>query len=179
MIGPFWTRDDDGNLVLRFLPRHFDELLLEIPDLLAEDPPDAVRERLFPTLSDDEETNREWVKLVHPELYSLLASAREIVSRDLESLRRPGSLSRSLEIPQPHRHAWISALNAARLALAAANGIEEDDMDHERPLDFENERDRAVVKIHLLAEIQAMLIHEELPPPEDVQDDGFDSPAAP
>ena len=127
------TITDDGGLLLSHLAPWFVSVLLEVPDLLDADQPDAVKRRLYPEPSDDPEQSKEWQKYVHPELFALLASAREIIQRDLETLSPmvesvpPGLWG--VTVQKEHISAWISAMNAARLTLAATYGIEEEDMD--------------------------------------------------
>lgn len=133
MSPPSLTSTDDGGLLLSHLAPWFVSVLLEVPDLLDADQPDAVKRRLYPEPSDDPEQSKEWQKYVHPDLFALLASAREIMQKDL------GTLSPMVESVPPglwevtmqkeHISAWISALNAARLTLAATHGIEEEDME--------------------------------------------------
>jgi hypothetical protein len=151
----------DGSVVIEPLGHWHVETLVELPELLAKEQPDAVLERLFPRASERDETiNLEWERLVVPELVALLASARELVVKDLEGfepIEPPGGLTWRLRIPQKHRNAWISALQAARLTLSARFGIKEEDM--ERPLDrIQNERDLALWKVHELGWLQGSLI---------------------
>jgi len=170
---PRVVRQADGGIAIEDLTPPFVFILLELPGLLGPDQPDEVKHRLFPDPSDDDEIRKDWARLVHPELYALLASSREIVLKDLGGLVPAGGSYR-LEIPAPHINAWISALNAARLALGAVHGIEdEDDLhpfdDMEEEGDAEDgeveldERRLAVVKIHLFGELQALLVLEQDP----------------
>jgi len=170
---PRVVRQADGGLAIEDLTPPFVFILLELPGLLGPDQPDEVKARLFPDPSEDDEIRKDWARLVHPELYALLASSKEIVLKDLGRLVPSGGSSR-MEIPAPHINAWISALNAARLALGAVHGIEdEDDLhpfdDMEEEGDAEDgeveldERRLAVVKIHLFGELQALLVLEQDP----------------
>ena len=133
MRPPSVTIKDDGGLLLSYLAPWFMSVLLEVPDLLDADQPDAVKRRLYPEPSEDPEQSKEWKKYVHPELFALLASAREVIQRDLGTLspmRESMPLgSWEVTIQEEHVSAWISALNAARLTLAATHGIEEEDME--------------------------------------------------
>jgi len=134
--------------------------LRQLPLVLAEDAP-GVRERLFPTpYPKDPRRTEEWRRHALPDLLHLFASAREIVERDLGTLRRerfPGRNWR-LEIPARHLQAWLSALAAGRVALGTAHAVEADDMEGPFPAEIRTERDRAILLIQLLAEAQAMLI---------------------
>lgn len=170
---------EDGGLVFEGIAPWYLAVLVELPTLLEPEQPEAVKERLFPLPSRDEEHCEEWRKLVHPELFALLASAREVVAKDLQELEpledEAFPLWR-LAIPAAHVNAWLSALNAARLALAARHGVDEDDMEgpgEEEDAGEEREPDErsvAVAKIHLLGLLQHMILEARYPPPED--DDG-------
>ena len=167
---PRLERRPDGGIAIENLVPPLVFILLEVPGLLAPDQPDEVKRRLFPDPSDDDEIRKDWARLVQPELYALLASAREIVVKDLARMVPAGGTCR-LEIPALHVNAWISALNAARLALGAVHEIEDEDDLHlfddpdeedEEVVDLD-ERSLAIVKIHLLGELQAMLVLEHDP----------------
>ncbi len=162
MIPPVVARRPDGSVVLSDLAPWFVTVLLELPDLLAAGQPDDVQRRLFPDPGEDPERNRDWDRLVRPELFALLASAREILVRDLEGLSPqqgdPGSLLWSVSVPSAHVAAWISALNAARLTLGALHDIRESDMDALPPPDEWGDKQTAVAKIHLYGVLQQMLL---------------------
>jgi hypothetical protein len=173
---PSLHREDDGGLRLDDLAPWFVSVLLEIPDLLEPDQPDEVLKRLYPEPSDDKGQIEEWEKFVHPDLFALIASAREIVMKDLASLVPADTESPlgtwEMRVPAEHVNAWISALNAARLALGAANSIEEEDMnDDDMSEESWDDKRMAVAKIHLLGWLQQMIIEDISPPPE-----GFDIP---
>lgn len=171
MIYPHVTRRPDGSLLVEGLfPLHV-AALVEVPELI-DRPQGDVRRRLFPDPSDDEKQKGEWDRLVRPELFALLASAREILLRDLRGLgpAEPlGSVPRwSVAVPAQHVNAWISALNAARLALGAEFRVESEQDLHpeieEKDGKIEiDERTFAIVKISALADIQALLILDGLP----------------
>ena len=171
MIYPRVTRREDGTVAVTGLfPLHV-AALTEIPTLIDKPEGDA-RRRLFPEPSDDAKQREDWDRLVRPELFALLASAREIVMRDLEGLKRAKPLAGvprwRIAIPAPHVNAWISALNAARLALGAEYGVstEQDlrpDLEEKDGKIELDERTFAVVKINVLADLQAMLILDGLP----------------
>ena len=173
MSGPVLTRDDDGAVIFDELAPWFVSVLLELPHLLGPDQPDAVRERLFPHPVDGEEDRADWKKYVHPELFALLASAREIVLTDVRGLS-PADDADGLDlwrmrVPREHVNGWISALNAGRLALGARYEVDEDAMSEERleePEDWSEQR-VAVAKIHLLGWLQQMILEAEHPPPEE------------
>lgn len=157
------SRAKDGALRIDGVPATLVQVLREMPGLLGADQPEAVRRRLFPDPSDDEETAAEWRRTQHPELFALLADARTIVEADLRSMA-PGSSKRTwrLEIPAAHAAAWISALNAARLALGAKHEITAADMDPDRE-PTTDERGLAILRIDLYAWLQVALIEATAP----------------
>ena len=157
MSRPSLSRGEDGECVLESLHPFFVSILLELPQLLDPEQPDAVRERLYPQPSEDPETREEWSRLVHPELFALVASAREVVGRDLSSW--------SLRIPADHVNAWISALNTARLTLGAAHGVTEEDMQRQEEAQTWDEKRLALIKMDHFALLQDLLIHSVNPPP--------------
>jgi len=172
MIFPQVVRHADGRVTFEGLMPLYVSVLLELPDLLRPEVPDPVRDRLYPDPSDDEEQRKDWERLVRPELFALVASAREIVQRDLARLAPDdpfqGIPRWRVEIPGKHVNAWISGINAARLSLGALHSIEtEEDL---RP-DLEpregraeiDERTLAILKINVLAELQYLLICDGLP----------------
>jgi hypothetical protein len=164
-------RHDDGSVRIEGLfPLHV-AALVEVPELL-DNPTGEVRQRLFPEPSDEATQKEEWERFVRPELFALLASAREILLRDLKGLEaaepRAGVPRWSITVPAQHVNAWISALNAARLALGAQHGVESEQDLHpdleEKDGKIEiDERTFAIVKISVLADLQAMLILDGLP----------------
>jgi hypothetical protein len=189
-MGPQLVRMSDGSLRFSALAPWFVGVLLELPDLLDSDQPEAVSQRIYPEPSDDPEIKKQWEQYVQPELFALVATAREIVLRDIGSMsaaqdmapneadddaEREGGLALwKLDIPAGHVQGWISALNVARLTLATRYGLADDDM--EEPEDDLDEpsgdpdieaRRFAIARIHLLGWIQQMLIEEENPPPSD------------
>ncbi len=152
------SRADSGALVVDGITDDLALVLRELPALLGPEQPDVVKKRLFPDASDDPEIAAEWRRTQHPELFALLADARTIVEADLASLAR-GFPKRAwrVEIPAAHLTAWISALNAGRLALGALHEVTAADMDPDH--DFEpDERGLAILRIDLYAWLQSVLI---------------------
>ena len=163
MSGLRVSRSPDGALRVEGVPDALARVIREMPGLLGADQPEAVRKRLFPDASDDEETAADWRRTQHPELFALLADARTIVESDLRSLTR-GSPKRTwrLAIPAAHAAAWISALNAARLALGALHEVTAADMDPDRE-PTADERGLAILRIDLYAWLQVALIEATAP----------------
>jgi hypothetical protein len=113
----------DGSFVCERWPAWAHDGLRRLAELSEPDVPGRAHARLYPVPADDEERAAEWRRHVHPELFALLASAREVVTKDLATAKkgRSGTIRR-LEIPAASVAAWIAALNAARLRL----GVEAD-----------------------------------------------------
>lgn len=152
------TRGKDGALVVTGIPPLVAEVVRELPSLIGADQPDVVRKRLFPDPCDDEEIAAEWRRAQHPELFALLADSKRIVERDLTSLKagKRGQTWR-LEIPAAHVTAWISAINAARLAIGALNDVTAADLSPDREPTYDL-RGLAILRIDLLAWLQGTLI---------------------
>jgi hypothetical protein len=89
---------------------------------------DAVRRRLFPLAYLDpteEEAEKEWQRLVHPDLVRSKLDALSLLAATLER----GSETRGrveIVLSPPETEAWLGALNDARLALGVALGVSED-----------------------------------------------------
>jgi hypothetical protein len=180
MMSPELQRLSDGSVRLLDLAPWFVGVILELPDLLDSDQPEVVSRRLYPDPSDDAEHQKDWDKFVRPELFALVASAREIVLRDIGTMA-PSSLESEeatdlsvwqLDIPETHIQGWISALNVARLTLSSRYTLEDEDMvEPEEPEDSAepdfDEKHFAVARVHLLGWLQQLLIEAESPPPED------------
>ena len=183
-MSPELQRLSDGSVRLIDLAPWFVGVILELPDLLDSDQPEVVSRRLYPDPSDDAEHQKDWDKFVRPELFALVASARDIVLKDIGTMA-PSSIESEeatdlsvwqLDIPEAHIHGWISALNVARLTLSSRYTVEDGDMvepegDTEEPEDATgpefDEKHFAVARIHLLGWLQQLMIEAESPPPED------------
>jgi len=129
---PRIVRLDDGGVRFENLAPWFIHVLLELPGMLVRGQGDAVDARLYPDPSEDEEQKAEWARLVHPELYALFASAREIVTSDLTQIGPEDPTVPfgpwHLPVPAGHVDAWIAAFNQARLTLGARHSVGEEDM---------------------------------------------------
>jgi hypothetical protein len=155
------VRLPDGGVELRDWPSWAARVLDEVPVLSDPAlPRGAAHDRIFPTAAATKDTAQadEWRRNVHPELFALFASAREIVSKDLAaSDRGPRGKLRRLTIPHKHLEGWISALQTARLHLASVFGVDADAM--RAPLDQLPDEQRGVVlRIDLLAELQYHMV---------------------
>lgn len=132
-----FRRHGDGLLVsiteaevelLRSIPAEL-RSVLEAPPT----PDDPVRSRLFPRAYLDptqEDAEREWQELVHPELVRERVAALERLSETLERAEvRAGRVE--LELSADEVQAWLGMLNDARLALGTRLGVSED-LDYEQ-----------------------------------------------
>jgi len=162
VIDPTVARRPDGALVLEPLAPWYVAVLAELPALLHPDQPEAVKRRLYPDPSDDEEQKAEWKRLVAPELFALIASAREIVERDLGRIAPAAAGTWRLEIPAGHLAAWIGALHAARLTLGERHGLGEREMSGAVD-ELPPERRLARTKVRLLGMLEEALVYEAMP----------------
>jgi hypothetical protein len=148
--------------VLGALPLIYVEALLCLPEILEEDDEDTDA-RLFPeSYPGDGEKEAEWSRLTRPELRALFASRTEIIVQDLRRLRvEKGAESFSLVIPAAHITAWMAGLNAARLMLGVHHGIEDSDMELDPDFLDPQDKDIALLKIHLLGHIEGLIVDAE------------------
>jgi len=150
-----------GAFLLEPLGSELVELIQELPRHLRSNT-ERVEQRLCPDPTDDDHANQEWRRLVVPELKALIASARELVEEDLKDRLakvRPvgGEPAWRLAIPAKHLKAWISALNTARLTLAAPYDLTQEEVD--RPIrEIRSQRELDLWKIHVYGELQGLLI---------------------
>lgn len=152
--------ENGERLGFRNIPPVVAELLRQIPRWVDGDC-EAAEERLFPAPSGDpdEDTLRDdWKAFVQPELHSLFQSARDTVASDLRGLRENGE-EFDLEFPRQHAEAWVSAVNQARLALAARHEFTENELSHPEPLEINSERDFALLQMWVYDEIIWRLVH--------------------
>lgn len=150
-------RDADGGLCFRGITALHADTLMHIPEWLDSD--DArVRARLLPTVYEDPEEEEQWRRFGVPELEHLFASRAEIVGKDLESLAQDGAVTFSLRIPKNHTTAWLSTLNAARLALFELHGLEDVDMERDPAEISDFDKELALVRIHIMAFMQELLL---------------------
>jgi hypothetical protein len=155
---PLRARRDADRVVVENITPDLAAVLSELSDHIGSDQPEVVRRRLLPDPSDDEEIAAEWRIRQHPELLALLADARRIVESDLPGLRQEGHRPRfSLSFPAAHLDAWISALNAARLALGARYDVTSDQMDPDY-VPSDHDAALALMRIDLYAWLQGTLI---------------------
>ncbi len=153
---------EDGNVVLSDLDDFWSELLRRLPESAApEDEP--ARKRLFgsPTGGKDPDADEEWAEVVEPELREAFQSHIDVVSGDLQTMIDVEG-GATLRIPADHLRAWVHALNQARLAIGARNGVTEDDMEGRRAFETQ-EKGFAMLQIEVYGLLLGiMLRHTEL-----------------
>jgi Domain of unknown function (DUF2017) len=140
--------------------------LHELPRILELRDNPAARARLLPPpTSEDVVINQEWKESVEPDLRHLLVSAGEIISRDLTGLKPSQRLPDCcfVTFPTTHTSAWMSALNQARLILAALANVDEIDMNLPYS-QLKGEKVLAVIQISVFGELLDRFVQRELKP---------------
>ena len=117
--------------------------------------------RLLPSPGGDEELRHDWGDFVQPELRRHFDAERATVQADILAMKRgPGKTALwSLEIPPEHGDAWLTTLNALRLAIASEYCFTEAELSEKGASDFSTERNVALVQVNFFAFIQECLIH--------------------
>jgi hypothetical protein len=139
------------------------ELLRQVPESAQPKNSPAAEERLFSApAADEKDFCAEWKVYVVPELRRLFQSATKTVRQDLEQLQcteKPFA-NCTLRIPLAHADAWLSALNQARLAIAASYEFTEHDLcDHFRsPLG--SRRDLGLFQVNFYGFLQEFILRE-------------------
>jgi hypothetical protein len=116
--------------------------------------------RLLPSPGQDEELLQDWEDLVQPDLRRHFNSERSVVAEDLSQLKqgKEKNPSWSLEIPRDHSNAWLTTLNAHRLALVSEYHLSEADLAEKREPDFSSELGFALMQVNFFAFMQECLI---------------------
>lgn len=163
MNEPRISAQENGDLHISRLEIPFADTLHSLPKIikLAGTDPRA-RKRLLPDAYDKEEQNEDWRKHCTPELEHLFRSAGELVSGDIAKMERDPLRPRTwrLVIAKNHLMAWISTLNAARLALGEIHRVTEKDMEDYGPVDPASARDAAILTIRLLGWMEELLLKQ-------------------
>lgn len=154
---------DEKRIRISGIPPVLVVMLRELPEILGlRDAPDA-QARLFPNpTAKDEKVNNEWRQLAGPELRHLFVSAGETVARDLTALTADETAPEEHQVtfPVEHVNAWMSALNQARLILAAIHNIRDKDMNR-TDFDPTSSKDVAALRIHLLGYLLHLFVELE------------------
>jgi len=164
------ARIDEGYLFGDLTPESVDTLIA-VPMLLESTDP-RVRERLLPETYDDPDDEVQWRRHSVPELERLFLSRAQLVRRDLANLKPMAkSEHQGLLIPHAHTNAWLAALNAARLALYVLNDLTAEHMEREGLAKGTKKQQEAILRIHLMAELQSVLLGEQGEDGEDPSDE--------
>jgi hypothetical protein len=140
------------------------ELLRQIP--ISADPGSvpAAEERLFspPTDGKEAEICAEWKLYVQPELRRLFQTATQTVTADLEQLNgnEKNFVNRTLRIPAKHADAWLSALNQARLMIAAKNNFTETELNDHFRSPIGSRRDLSLFQVNFYGFLQEFILRE-------------------
>jgi len=134
------------------------ETLKGVP-MLIESSDARVRDRLLPETCEVEEDEQHWRDHAVPELERLFMSRAQVVRRDLGKLRKMIDGSNSvLLVPHEHVNAWLAALNAARLALYALNDMKAEHLDVDGFATATPKQQEAIMRIEMMAEMQAVML---------------------
>ena len=138
-------------------------LLVGMLQTIAVDPWERFQEgsvRLLPSPGSDEELRTDWEDIVQPELRRHFEAERAVVTEDLARLKpgRGKNPGWSIEIESAHSDAWLTTLNAHRLALAAEYHLTEQELAEKSEPDFSSERGFALMQVNFFAFMQECLI---------------------
>jgi hypothetical protein len=140
------------------------ELLRQIPASANPEGVPAAEERLFslPTNGKEPEICAEWKLYVEPELRRLFQTATETVAADLEQLNgnEKQFANRTLRIPSNHADAWLSALNQARLVIAAKNHFTDGELSDQFRSPIGSRRDLSLFQVNFYGFLQEFMLHE-------------------
>jgi Domain of unknown function (DUF2017) len=140
------------------------ELLRQIPASANPEGAPAAEQRLFspPAGESEKEIRAEWKLYVEPELRRLFHSATETVAADLAQLngKEKSFANCTLRIPKEHADAWLSALNQARLAIAAKYDFTDGELcDHYRS-PIGSRRDLSLFQVNFYGFLQEFILQE-------------------
>lgn len=140
------------------------ELLRQVPASTNPEGSLAAEKRLFSRPADkgERESCAEWKLYVEPELRKLFRTATETVAADLEQLNgnERTFANRTLRIPAAHADAWLSALNQARLVIAAKYNFTDGELcDHYRS-PVGSRRDLSLFQVNFYGFLQEFILRE-------------------
>jgi Domain of unknown function (DUF2017) len=140
------------------------ELLRQIPACANPEGAPAAEERIFsaPTTRKETEFCAEWKTYVEPELRHLFQTATQTVATDLEQLNgnKKSLANRMLRIPAKHSDAWLSALNQARLVIAAKNNFTETELNDHFRSPIGSRRDLSLFQVNFYGFLQEFILRE-------------------
>jgi hypothetical protein len=139
------------------------ELLRQIPASADPGGAAAAEQRLFSSPTTNEsEMCAEWKTYVEPELRCLFQAATQTVAQDLQQLNGNEKLlaNRTLRIPSKHADAWLSALNQARLVIAAKNNFTESELNDHCRSPIGSRRDLSLFQVNFYGFLQEFILRE-------------------
>ena len=140
------------------------ELLRQIPASANPDGVQVAEQRLFSPPSNGKQTElcAEWRIYVEPELRRLFQTATETVAADLQQLNgnEKSFANRTLRIPAKHADAWLSALNQARLVIAAKNNFTENELNDHFRSPIGSRRDLSLFQVNFYGFLQEFILRE-------------------
>ena len=140
------------------------ELLRQIPASTNTDGVPAAEQRIFSLPANRKETElcSEWKTYVEPELRRLFQTATETVGADLDQLNgnEKSLANRTLRIPIKHGDAWLSALNQARLVIAAKNHFTELELNDHLRSPIGSRRDLSLFQVNFYGFLQEFILRE-------------------
>jgi hypothetical protein len=140
------------------------ELLRQIPASANTEGAPAAEQRIFSLPINGKETElcAEWKMYVEPELRRLFQTATQTVGADLEQLNgnERSLANRTLRIPTKHSDAWLSALNQARLVIAAKNNFTELELSDHLRSPIGSRRDLSLFQVNFYGFLQEFILRE-------------------
>ena len=140
------------------------ELLRQIPASAKPGGVPAAEQRLFspPTIEKESEASAEWKLYVEPELRRLFQTATETVAGDLEQLNgnEKSLANHTLRIPSKHADAWLSALNQARLVIAAKSNFTENELNDHLRSPIGSRRDLSLFQVNFYGFLQEFILRD-------------------
>jgi len=140
------------------------ELLRQIPACANPEGAPGAEERIFsaPTNGSETEFCAEWKMYVEPELRRLFQTATQTVAGDLEQLNgnEKNLANRTVRIPTKHADAWLSALNQARLVIAAKNNFTEIELNDHLHSPIGSRRDLSLFQVNFYGFLQEFILRE-------------------
>jgi hypothetical protein len=140
------------------------ELLRQIPASTNPEGSSPAEKRLFSRPADkaERESCAEWKLYVEPELRKLFRTATETVAADLQQLNgnERTFANCTLRIPAGHADSWLSALNQARLVIAAKYEFTDGELcDHYRS-PIGSRRDLSLFQVNFYGFLQEFILRE-------------------
>jgi hypothetical protein len=140
------------------------ELLRQIPASAKTEGVPGAEQRIFSAPVNGKETElcAEWKMYVEPELRRLFQTATQTVGADLEQLNgnEKSLASCTLRIPTKHADAWLSALNQARLVIAAKNNFTELELNDHLRSPIGSRRDLSLFQVNFYGFLQEFILRE-------------------